>query len=103
MLQVTKSAIEKISEYFKDKPLNPVRILLHAGGCTMPSLALDVDEPQDTDEVFDIDGFQFVINRILLKEVGPIKVDYNARSGFQFDSSFEFEDGCSACMSGNCG
>jgi iron-sulfur cluster assembly protein len=97
MLQVTKSAIEKISEYFKDKPLKPVRILLHAGGCAMPSLALDVDEPQDTDDVFDIEGFQFVINSILFKEVEPIKVDYNARSGFQFYSSIEFEDVCTAC------
>ncbi|MGW8326101.1 MAG: hypothetical protein ACWGNI_10325 [Desulfobacterales bacterium] len=32
MLEITKSAIEKISEYFKDKPLKPVRILLHGGG-----------------------------------------------------------------------
>ena len=102
MIEITRSAIEKISEYFKDKPLKPVRILLHGGGCAMSSLALDVDKPQDTDDVFDIDGFQFVINRILLKDAAPIKVDYNARSGFQFDSSLEFEDGCSACMSGDC-
>lgn len=103
MIEISKSAIEKISEYFKDRPLKPVRILLHGGGCAMPSLALDVDEPQDTDDIFDIDGFQFVINRILFKEAEPIKVDYNARSGFQFDSSLEFEDGCSFCMSKDCG
>ena len=102
MLQVTKSAVEKISEYFKDKPFKPVRILLHGGGCAPSSLALDVDEPKDTDEVFDIDGIQFVINRILLKETEPIKIDYT-RSGFQFDCELEFEDECSVCMSGDCG
>jgi len=102
MIEITKSAIEKISEYFKDNEVKPFRILLHGGGCAMPSLALDVDEPIDTDDVFDIDGFQFVVNRYLLKEAEPIKVDYN-RSGFQFDSSLEFEDGCSACKSDDCG
>ena len=102
MIEITKSAIEKISEYFKDNEVKPVRILLHGGGCAPPSLALDVDEPKDTDDVFDIDSFQFVINSFLLKEAKPIKVDYT-RSGFQFDSSLEFEDGCSACNSDNCG
>ena len=102
MIEITKSAIEKISEYFKDNEVKPVRILLHGGGCAMPSLALDVDEPKDTDDVFDIDGFQFVVNRYLLKEAEPIKVDYN-RSEFQFDSSLEFEDGCSTCKSDDCG
>ena len=63
----------------------------------MPSLALDVDEPQDTDEVFEIDGFQFIIDRILMKEAQSIMIDYSTRSGFQFDSSLEFEDGCTTC------
>jgi iron-sulfur cluster assembly protein len=103
MVEITKSAIEKISEYFRNNEVKPVRILLHKGGCAMPSLALDVDEPLDTDDVFDIDGFQFVINRILLKDAEPIKVDYNSRSGFQFDSSLEFEEGCAACSSDDCG
>ena len=96
MIEITKSAIEKISEYFKDNEVKPVRILLHGKGCDMPSLALDVDEAQDTDDVFDIDGFQFVINHFLLKEAKPIKVDYT-RSGFQFDSSLEFGYEYSTC------
>jgi Fe-S cluster assembly iron-binding protein IscA len=102
MLQVTKSAVEKISEYFKDKPLKPVRILLHGGGCAPSSLALDLDEIKDTDTVFDIDGFQFIVDEDFLKEAVPIKIDYT-RFGFQFDCELEFEDGCSVCMSGDCG
>ena len=92
MLEVTKSATDKIAEYFKDKPLKPVRILLQGGGCTMPSLALDVGEPKDKDEVFEIDGFQFVIDKILMKEAQSINIDYHTRSGFQFASSLEFEE-----------
>ena len=97
MLEITKSATDKIAEYFIDKEVEPIRIFLHSGGCAPSSLALDVDEIRDTDTVFEIDGFQFIIDEDLLGEAVPIKVDYNARSGFQFDSSLEFEDECSAC------
>jgi Fe-S cluster assembly iron-binding protein IscA len=97
MLEITKSATDKIAEYFIDKEVKPVRILLQGGGCTIPSLALDVGEPKDKDEVFEIDGFQFVIDRNLMKEAQSINIDYNTRSGFQFDSSLEFEDVCTTC------
>jgi hypothetical protein len=39
----------------------------------------------------------------LLREAELIKVDYNTRSGFQFDSELEFEDVCSVCISSDCG
>ena len=97
MLEITKSATDKIAEYFIDKEVKPVRILLQGGGCAMPSLALDVGEPKDNDEVFEIDGFQFVIDKILMKEAQSINIDYNMRSGFQFASSLEFEDVCTTC------
>jgi Fe-S cluster assembly iron-binding protein IscA len=99
MLEVTKSATEKIAEYFKDKDISPVRIFLLAGGCGLPSLALDLDEPKETDYVFNIDGFKFIVDKEFMKEAEPIKVDYNRISGFQFDCELEFEEGCSACPS----
>ena len=98
MLEVTKSATDKIAEYFQDKELKPIRIFLHEGGCAMPCLAMDVDEIKDTDTVFDIGGFQFIVDEDFLKEAVPIKVDYT-RSGFQFDCALEFEDECSTCES----
>ena len=97
MLEVTKSATDKIAEYFKNREVSPIRIFLHAGGCGMPSLALDVDEIKNTDTVFDIDGFQFIVDEDFFIEAQPIRIDYNARSGFQFDCSLEFEEGCSGC------
>ena len=47
MLEVTKSATEKIAEYFKDKEVSPIRIFLLAGGCGLSSLAMDLDEPKE--------------------------------------------------------
>jgi Fe-S cluster assembly iron-binding protein IscA len=32
MLEVTKAAIDKIAEYFKDKKVTPIRIFLNTGG-----------------------------------------------------------------------
>ena len=103
MLEVTKSATDKIAEYFKDREISPIRIFLSAGGCGLPSLALDLDEPKDTDDIFDIDGFNFIVDKEFMKEAEPIKVDFTG-FGFQFDCSIEFEEGCSACpTSSACG
>ena len=32
MLEVTKTATDKIAEYFKDREVEPIRIFLNAGG-----------------------------------------------------------------------
>jgi len=96
MLEVTKSAMDKIAEYFQDKEVEPIRVFLNAGGCGLPSLAIDLDELKDTDHVFDIGGFQFIVDKTFLEEAEPIKVDYT-ECGFEFDCGLEFEDECSAC------
>ena len=96
MLEVTKSATDKIAEYFKDREVEPIRIFLNAGGWGGPSLALALDEPKKTDTVFNIDGFQFIVDEDFLGEAAPIKVDF-AHFGFQFDCALEFEEACSAC------
>jgi len=96
MLEVTKLATDKIAEYFKDKEVKPIRIFLNSGGCGGPSLAMALDELKDTDDVFDIDGFRFVVDKEFLKEAEPIKVDF-AHFGFQIDCSLQFEEGCSGC------
>ena len=62
-----------------------------------------LDEPRDTDIVFDIDGFKYIVDKEFMKEAEPIKVDF-AGFGFQFDCAIEFEEGCTACpTSAACG
>ena len=82
MLEITKSATDKIAEYFIDKEVEPIRIFLHEGGCAPSSLALDVDEIRDTDTVFEIDDLQFIIDEDFFIKAQPISIDYNERSGF---------------------
>jgi Fe-S cluster assembly iron-binding protein IscA len=102
MLEITKSATDKIAELLKDKEVTAIRIFLNAGGCGGPGVAMALDEPKDTDTVFDTDGFQFIVDEDFLGEAAPIKVDYNTRSGFQFDCSLDFEDECTACETSGC-
>ena len=103
MLKVTKKATEKIAEYLQDREVKPIRIFLNSGGCGGPGLAMALDEQKDTDSVFGIDGFQFIVDEDFLGEAAPIKVDFS-EFGFQIDCSIEFQDGCSACpTSSSCG
>lgn len=52
------------------------------------------DEPEETDTVFDINGFRFLINEDILNKAAPVKVDF-AHFGFQLDCSLEFKEACS--------
>ena len=38
---------------------------------------LALDEPGDNDDVFEVDGFKFIIGSALLKEMGTINIDAN--------------------------
>jgi iron-sulfur cluster assembly protein len=57
-----------------------------------------LDEPKDSDDVFDIDGFTLLVDKDLMLEAEPIKVDFTG-FGFQLDCSLQFDDGCTACSS----
>jgi len=64
-----------------------------------------LDEPQDTDDVYDIEGFKYVVNKDFLEKAQPIKVDFLI-NGFKLDCGIEFgpASACSSCStSGTCG
>jgi Fe-S cluster assembly iron-binding protein IscA len=103
MFEITKAATDKLDEYLKDMEFKAIRIFLHAGGCGGPSLVMGFDEPKDTDHVFEANGYKFLINKELMKDARPIKVDFSEFK-FQFDCALEFEEACSACAAaGGCG
>jgi len=65
-------------------------------------LAMALDEPQENDEKFDIDGFQYLINKEFLEKAQPIKVDFLVH-GFKLDCGMDFSAGCSSCgTTGSC-
>jgi len=62
---------------------------------------LVLDEPKDDDSVFDVEGFQYIINKDLMEKAQPIKIDF-LQMGFKIDSSMEFAQntGCGGCSCG---
>ena len=101
MVEVTASATEQISEYFKGKDTQPVRVFLNEGGWGGPSLGLVLDEPKDDDSVFDVEGFQYIINKDLMEKAQPIKIDF-LQMGFKIDSGLDIgpDTGCGSCSCG---
>ncbi len=58
-----------------------------------------LDEPNASDDVFDIDGYQYVVNKELLERAKPVKVDF-VQIGFKIDCNLDFgapAAGCSGC------
>jgi len=97
MFEVTETAQQKITEFFQDKDVRPIRLFLNNMGCGGPSLALGLDDPTQEDEVFDINGFQFVANKELLAEAQPVTIDFK-NVGFEITSSIQpAAGGCAGC------
>ena len=61
-----------------------------------------LDEPNDKDDVFEVNGFKFVIEQNLMKEAKFIKVDMSYM-GFSVESGMVMSGGsCSSCGPGGC-
>jgi len=61
-----------------------------------------LDEPKDADNVYDIDGFKYVVNKDFMEKAKPIKVDY-IDIGFKVTSELKTEAGCNGCGTADTG
>ncbi len=61
-----------------------------------------LDEPKDTDEAFEIDGFKYIADKDFMDKAQPIKIDYLV-NGFKLDCGLDFQAGCapSGCGAAN--
>jgi iron-sulfur cluster assembly protein len=61
-------------------------------------LAMALDEPNDQDRQFDVDGYKYVVNGDFLDKVQPIRIDFHMY-GFKLECGVEFNagSGCSGC------
>ena len=51
-----------------------------------------LDESNDNDKVFDVEGFSYIVNKDLLEKATPIKVDFS-NYGFRLDCAIDFGSG----------
>ncbi len=58
-----------------------------------------LDEQHDNDEIYEVEGFQYLVEKEFLEKAQPIKVDYIV-NGFKLDCGIDF--GAGGC-GGGCG
>ncbi len=67
-----------------------------------------LDEPKPDDNVYEVDGFKYIVNKDFMAKAQPIRIDYS-NYGFRLDSSYDFSaaapSACSSCgtATGGCG
>ncbi len=61
-------------------------------------MGLALDEQKDTDDVYDLKGYTFLVDKSLIQTVAPIVVD-GSQFGFKISSKLNSEagGGCSSC------
>lgn len=65
-VQFTESAIEEIKRLMNEKDFDTnkkLRVGVKGGGCSGMTYVLDFDNPAEADAVFNINGFDFIIDK----------------------------------------
>ncbi|MEA1969472.1 MAG: hypothetical protein U9N77_14790 [Thermodesulfobacteriota bacterium] len=62
-----------------------------------------LDEPKESDETYDVQGFQIVVDKEFMKQAKMIKIDFTGM-GFHLESKIDFgQSACGSCSStGSC-
>jgi hypothetical protein len=64
-----------------------------------------LDEPKETDNVFSVNGFKFILDKDFYEKVKPVKVDFMGY-GFKISSNLDLgakaAGGCGGCGGGSC-
>jgi Fe-S cluster assembly iron-binding protein IscA len=61
-----------------------------------------LDEPKDTDTLYEVEGFKYVVDKMFMEKVEPIKVDF-MDIGFKVTANIELSSGCGSCnTAGSC-
>ena len=91
MLEVSEAALVTIKEWLQPKKNLPsVRVTVKDGSCSGPSLRISVDEAEEGDQIFEMPGVRFVVDKELLSSCGSIQIDHSASQN-------------TCCCSGGCG
>lgn len=98
VLEVTPRATKLMQEFFEDRQRRPLRLYVKLGGCGIRVFGVTFEKKSPADKSFKIDGFEYIVDKVLLKHVQPIKVDSDG-FGFRISGAgISPQHGC-----GNCG
>jgi Fe-S cluster assembly iron-binding protein IscA len=97
MLKITPKAKQLIRDHFKTAEMSPIRILVKMGGCGIRSLGVALEQPTAADAVFRVDGFDYVIDRQLLRRIEPVTVDSDGICFRLSGNGIHPPTGCGTC------
>lgn len=61
-----------------------------------------LDEPNDNDEIYEVGGFKYAVDKQLMAQANPIKIDFMGM-GFKITSNMVLGSGCGGCSSASGG
>lgn len=99
MFGITPAASARIRDFMTDRQSAPIRIHIAPSLNDAPSLAMTFDSASDSDVVYKADGVTFLVDRKLLDDIGPIRIDCDA-IGLRFSSRLTTDDGGCGCGCG---
>ena len=104
MINVTESATQELTNYFKESEKSPIRVHLVDGGCSGPQLSLALDQPGSGDKTVTQGDLTFIISEELAEATGEVTID-KTPYGFTVASENPLGGGgcgCSSCGTGGC-
>ena len=101
MLEISEDARQRLSAFIKNQPDETVRIYVSHQTIGGTALAMMFDSKTAEDAVFDIDGITYIIDRKLLADANPIRIDCGP-AGISFSCRLKFGDDDCGCGCG-CG
>lgn len=97
MIEVTPRAAQLVAKHFQRHTQKPIRIFVKVGGCGIRSLGVALEEATEADEVFEIEGATYIVDRKLLKKIHPVKVDADGVSFRLSGRNLHPPTGCGSC------
>ena len=97
MIEVTPRAMHLLNDFFKDTEKKPVRIFVKLGGCGIRSFGVALEKQKKSDEVININGHTFILDKKLWDQVKPLKIDAD-RIAFRISGNgIQPNSGCGTC------
>ncbi len=97
MLTVTPKATQLVREHFRTTDISPIRIFIKMGGCGIRSLGVALESATASDDVFNIEGFEYVIDKRLLRTIQPVTVDSDGICFRLSGNGIHPPTGCGSC------
>ena len=105
MLNVTEQAGQAIKDYLAEQNIEgDVLRIFFASGCGGGSLRIALDQPSELDNIYELDGLKYAIEKDLDQELGDVFVSIIQEGDQDYfnittTNPVPFEMGCGGCTS----